>query len=100
MLYMPYTGLATADLPPAISRRRRWPAPRPRRPTRASAIRRSCRSAALSSLGRVDEAKAVALRVLELEPNFTVAEFVRAHTGRADIWEPIGEALRHLGLLE
>ncbi len=38
--------------------------------------------------------------MLELEPNFTVAEFVRAHTGRADIWEPIGDALRQLGLPE
>ena len=26
--------------------------------------------------------------------------FVRAHTGRAEIWEPIGVALRRLGLPE
>jgi hypothetical protein len=41
-----------------------------------------------------------ARRVLELEPGFTVSGFVRAHTGRADIWEPIGDALRRLGLPE
>jgi hypothetical protein len=37
-------------------------------------------------------------RVQELEPNFTVAVFVRSHIGRADIWNPIGEALRRIGL--
>jgi hypothetical protein len=31
---------------------------------------------------------------------FTVSGFVRAHTGRAEIWEPIGDALRQLGLPE
>ncbi len=57
-------------------------------------------TAALSSLGRRDEAKAAAERVLELEPSFSVARFVRSHTGRADIWTPIGEALRRAGLPE
>jgi hypothetical protein len=50
-------------------------------------------AAALSFLGRWDEARAAARRVLELEPGFTISSFVRAHTGRAEIWEPIGEAL-------
>jgi hypothetical protein len=54
----------------------------------------------LSCLGRLDEAKAVARRVPELEPGFTVSGFVRSHTGRAEIWEPIGDALRQLGLPE
>jgi tetratricopeptide (TPR) repeat protein len=57
-------------------------------------------AAALSFLGRWDEAKAAARRVPELEPGFTVSGFVRAHTGRAEIWEPIGDALRGLGLPE
>ncbi len=57
-------------------------------------------TAALSRLGRLDEAKAAARRVLELEPGFTVTLFVRAHTGRPEIWEPIGEALRRIGLPE
>lgn len=55
-------------------------------------------AAALSFLGRWDEAKAAARRVPELEPDFTVTGFVKSHTGRAEIWEPIGEALRQLGL--
>jgi adenylate cyclase len=58
------------------------------------------RAAALSQLGRIEEAIVPAQRGLELEPGFTVAGFVRAHTGRAEIWEPIGDALRRLGLPE
>jgi len=54
----------------------------------------------LSFLGRWDEARAAAKRVPELEPGFTVSGFVRSHTGRAEIWEPIGDALRQLGLPE
>jgi adenylate cyclase len=57
-------------------------------------------AAALSELGRVTEATSVARRGLELEPGFTVSSFVRAHTGRAEIWEPIGDALRRLDLPE
>jgi len=55
-------------------------------------------TAALSRLGRANEAKAAARRVLELEPGFSIAEFVRAHTGRTEIWTPIGDALRDVGL--
>jgi hypothetical protein len=57
-------------------------------------------AAALSELGRIAEAKVPAQRGLELEPSFTVSGFVRAHTGRAEIWEPVGDALRRLGLPE
>ena len=57
-------------------------------------------AAALSFLGRWDEARAAAKRVPELEPGFTVSGFVRSHTGRAEIREPIGDALRRLGLPE
>jgi tetratricopeptide (TPR) repeat protein len=57
-------------------------------------------TAALARLGRTDEAKAAARRVLELEPRFSIAEFVRAHTGRPEIWTPIGDALRQVGLPE
>jgi adenylate cyclase len=55
-------------------------------------------AAALYFLGRGEEARAVARRVPELEPGFTVSGFVKSHTGRAEIWEPIGDALRRLGL--
>jgi TolB-like protein len=55
-------------------------------------------AAALINLGRDDEAKAAGRRVLEGEPDFSVGRFVSAHSGRADIWEPIGDALRRAGL--
>jgi TolB-like protein/class 3 adenylate cyclase/Flp pilus assembly protein TadD len=57
-------------------------------------------AAALCLLGREEEARAAARRVPALEPGFTVSGFVRAHTGRAEIWKPIGAALRRLGLPE
>ncbi len=57
-------------------------------------------TAALSCLGRANEAKASARRLLELEPRFSVAKFVRSHTGRPEIWNPIGDALRQVGLPE
>lgn len=50
-------------------------------------------AAALSSLGRIDEGRAALRQVIELEPQFTVAGFVQAHTGRPEIWDPIGRAL-------
>jgi adenylate cyclase len=55
-------------------------------------------TAALSSLGRANEAKILARRVLELEPHFSVAKFVRSHTGRAEIWDQVGDALQKIGL--
>ena len=79
------------------------PAAKLSRQTRASAYRSLSQvllAAALSFLGRWDEARAAAKRVPELEPGFTVSGFVRSHTGRAEIWEPIGDALRQLGLPE
>jgi tetratricopeptide (TPR) repeat protein len=57
-------------------------------------------AAALSRLGRLDEAAAAATRVQECEPDFTIRRFVRSHIGRAEIWEPIGDALRQLSLPE
>jgi tetratricopeptide (TPR) repeat protein len=55
-------------------------------------------AAALASLGRRDEANAAGRRVLECEPDFTVGRFVKSHTGKPEIWEPIGQALRQAGL--
>ncbi len=63
-------------------------------------LRRSCRRPRCAYSGAEDEARAAARRVPELEPGFTVSGFVRSHAGRAEIWEPIGDALRRLGLPE
>jgi len=56
--------------------------------------------AALANLGRTEEAKAAAARILECEPDFTVKIFVKSHTGNPEIWNPVGEALRKVGLPE
>ena len=100
MLYMPYAGLVTAyiaagDLAEAAIAGSKAAQANPR-----FSYPQVLQAAALWKLGRLDEACAVAQRVLELEPNFTVAEFVCAHTGRTDIWDPVGEALRQVGLPE
>jgi TolB-like protein/class 3 adenylate cyclase len=55
-------------------------------------------TAALARAERLEQARMVARRVLEIEPRFTVSEFVRAHTGRPDIWSPLGGQLRRAGL--
>jgi len=57
-------------------------------------------ASALSRLDRVSDAREAAARILECEADFTISRFVRSHTGRADIWEPIGDALRLIGLPE
>jgi TolB-like protein len=57
-------------------------------------------AAALCGLGRAHEAKVLARRVLELEPRFSIAQFVKSHTVRPEIWNPIGDALRQVGLPE
>ena len=98
MAYLPLTALGIAHLAAG------------RFEEAAAACNKACQSnphfsfpvvlqtAALSGLGRVNEAKALVRRVLELQSPFSVAEFIRSHTGRAEIWNPIGEALRQVGL--
>ena len=76
------------------------PAARRSRQIRGSSLPLVLQAPALSFLGRCDEARAAARRAPELEPGFTISGFVRAHTGRAEIWQPIGDALRRLGLPE
>ena len=100
MLYMPYAGLVTAYVAAGNFAEAAAAGAKAAQANPRFSYPQVMQAAALSSLGRLDEAKVVARRVLELEPNFTVAEFVRAHTGRADIWEPVGEALRRIGLPE
>jgi adenylate cyclase len=98
MAYLPLTALGIAHLAAG------------RFEEAAAACNKACQSnphfsfpvvlqtAALSGLGRVNEAKALVRRVLELQSPFSVAEFIRSHTGRAEIWNPVGEALRQVGL--
>jgi len=96
----PMSGLALLIVPPATGRLRFRPAASLSKRIRVSACLIFCAPPPLSQLGRIEEAKVPAQRGLELEPGFTVSGFLRAHTGRAEIWEPISEALRRLSLPE
>jgi hypothetical protein len=52
------------------------------------------RAAALVKLGRIDEAKAAAARLLALEPGFRIAEWLAATGPAPVIAVPLTEALR------
>jgi adenylate cyclase len=55
-------------------------------------------TAALSKLGRIDEAKAAAVRVLELQPGFRIGEWCTAIDLTPAIAVPLTDALRAAGL--
>jgi adenylate cyclase len=55
---------------------------------------------ALAKLGRIDEARASAARVLTLQPGFTIGGWCRALDPVPAIAEPLTEALRAAGLPE
>jgi tetratricopeptide (TPR) repeat protein len=58
------------------------------------------RTAALAKIGRIDEAKASAQRLLEVEPAFTVNSFLACNVTSAERLAEIGDALRAVGLRE
>ena len=55
-------------------------------------------AAGLAKLGRTDDAKAVAARVLALQPNFRISEWRAAIDPVPEIGEPLTEALRAAGM--
>jgi adenylate cyclase len=59
-----------------------------------------CLTAALTKLGRIDEARAAAARVLALQPAFSVGEWCAALDPAPEIAAPFTEALRAAGLPE
>ena len=59
-----------------------------------------CLASALVKLGRIDEAKAVAARVLELQPSFHNGEWGAALDPAPAIAVPLTEALSAAGLPE
>jgi TolB-like protein/class 3 adenylate cyclase/Tfp pilus assembly protein PilF len=58
------------------------------------------RTAALAKVGRIDEAKASAQRLLDVEPGFTVNSFLACNVTSAERLAEIGDALRAVGLRE
>jgi len=99
-IYLPFTGLGIAHLVDGHFEEAAAACNKAIQSNPRFSFPRVLQTAALSSLGRSDEAKIAARRVLELEPQFSITVFVRSHTGRPDIWRPIGEALRRVGLPE
>ncbi len=100
LIYLPYVGLAIAhffegDFVQSASAASRASAANPR-----FSVPRCLRAAALTGLGRVDEARATAAVLLELQPGFTISGLVAGKSTtpeRLSIW---AEALRRAGLPE
>jgi len=61
-------------------------------------ITRSVLAAALAKLGRIEEAKAVALQVLALDPSFSAARFCAATGLPTALAEPMTDAWTTAGL--
>ena len=64
----------------------------------SSSVSRSVLAAALAKLGRIEEAKAVALQVLALAPSFSAARFCAATGLPTALAEPITDAWITAGL--
>ena len=64
----------------------------------SSSITRSVLTAALAKLGRIKEAKAVALQVLALDPSFSAARFCAATGLPTPLAEPMTDAWTTAGL--
>jgi adenylate cyclase len=56
------------------------------------------RAAALASLGRIDEAQAVAQELLRVQPEFTISSITSAPFANPEILTALGNALRRVGL--
>lgn len=100
LIYLPYVGLAIShffagNFVESASAASRASAANPR-----FSVPRCFRAAALASLGRLDEARAMAAVLLELQPGFTISGLVAGKSTtpeRLAIW---AEALRRAGLPE
>ena len=98
LIYLPYVGLAYAqyfagNFVEAASAAGRASAANPR-----FSVPRYLHAAALHRLGRLDEAKAMAGMVLELQPGFTVSGLVSGNITTPERMAALADALRQLGL--
>ena len=64
----------------------------------SSSVRRSVLAAALAKLGRIEEAKAVALQVLAMDPSFSAARYCAATGLPTPLAEPMTDAWTTAGL--
>jgi hypothetical protein len=58
------------------------------------------RAAALANLGRIDDAKIMTQRLLEVQPQFTITSITSAPFANPEILAALGQALRRVGLPE
>jgi serine/threonine protein kinase len=98
LIYLPYVGLALArffagDFAEAASAASRAAAANPR-----FSVPRYLHAAALTRLGRLDEARAMADIVLTLQPGFTVSGLVSGNLAAPERMAMLSEALRDAGL--
>jgi adenylate cyclase len=98
MTYLSYSGLALAHYVAGNFTQSATAGSRAAQANPRFSYPQVVQAAALMQANRTSEAQAVARRVLEIEPSFTVSEFVRAHSGSAEIWDPMGDVLRRIGL--
>jgi adenylate cyclase len=100
LIYLPYVGLAYANFfagsfVEAANAASRASAANPR-----FSVPRYLHAAALFRLGRIDDAGAVANRLLELQPGFTVGGLVSGNITTPAQINQLAGALRELGLPE
>lgn len=98
LIYLPYVGLAIAhffagDFAESANAASRASAANPR-----FSVPRCFRAAALANLGRLDEAKASAAVLLELQPGFTISGWVAGNSTTPERMAIVAEALREAGL--
>ena len=100
LIYLPYVGLAYAyffdrEWAAAADAARKASQANPRFSVPVYLL-----AAALIRLGRIEEAQAVAARLLELQPGFTVSRTLAGYAERTEHMASVGDALRELGLPE
>ena len=100
LIHLPYVGLAHAHF---LAREWAYAADAARKASQANprfSVPVYLLAAALTRLGRLEEAKSTAARLLELQPGFTVSGMVAGHPVRIEVMASLGDALRELGLPE
>jgi adenylate cyclase len=100
LIFFPYNGLAYAHLFAGRFEEAANAASRAAQANPRFSIPCVLQAAALASLGRIDEAKANAERLLLLEPTFTIGSFVAVNFTSPDRLRMMAEALRQAGLPE
>ena len=100
LIYLPYVGLARAHFfagrfAEAASAAARASAANPR-----FSVPRYLQTAALVCLGRIEEAKAIAPVVLELQPGFTISGLISENLTSRERMATLIDALREAGLPE